>query len=97
MSFDLHITFFPFHPPLSSLLFPSLLSSISLGEGWHNWHHAYPWDYAASESNLNVFARYNIARMWIDFYASLGGVWDRKIQRKHVPLVKYADGEAPYC
>jgi stearoyl-CoA desaturase (delta-9 desaturase) len=25
------------------------VSLFALGEGWHNWHHAFSWDYAASE------------------------------------------------
>jgi stearoyl-CoA desaturase (delta-9 desaturase) len=30
-----------------------LVSILTLGEGWHNWHHAYPWDYAAAELGNN--------------------------------------------
>ena len=26
-----------------------LVAIASIGEGWHNWHHKYPFDYAASE------------------------------------------------
>ena len=34
-----------------------LVSIASCGEGWHNWHHKYPFDYAASE--LGVMRQYN--------------------------------------
>lgn len=71
------------------------VSLISGGEGWHNWHHAFPWDYSASETNVNIFWRFNLARFWIDCFAALGWVWDRKVQR--VPTyVEYADGARPY-
>lgn len=49
---------------------------ISQGEGWHNWHHAYPYDYAASE--LGADNQYNPTKMFIDFCAFVGLVKDRK-------------------
>jgi len=48
----------------------------SVGEGWHNWHHKYPFDYAASE--YGVSSQYNPSKLLIDFMAALGLVWDRK-------------------
>lgn len=32
---------------------------ISIGEGWHNYHHTFPWDYRAAElgSKCNITAR----------------------------------------
>mmetsp|Transcript_66814 Transcript_66814/g.111019 ORF Transcript_66814/g.111019 Transcript_66814/m.111019 type:complete len:336 (-) Transcript_66814:359-1366(-) len=53
-----------------------LVAVASIGEGWHNWHHKYPFDYAASEYG---FARqFNPTKMIIDVCASLGLVSDRK-------------------
>lgn len=26
-----------------------LVSGITFGEGWHNYHHVFPWDYKAAE------------------------------------------------
>merc|ERR1711871_810474 len=30
-----------------------LVALFSIGEGWHNWHHAFPYDYAASELGIS--------------------------------------------
>ena len=43
------------------------VSLITLGEGWHNFHHTYPKDYRASEEN-----KYNPSALLIDFMAQLG-------------------------
>ena len=51
-----------------------LVSIMSLGEGWHDWHHAYPYDYACSETDY-VF---NPSKWLIDGCAKMGWVWDRK-------------------
>ena len=49
---------------------------ISGGEGWHNWHHTYPYDYAASE--LGADKNYNPTKIFIDACAFVGLVKDRK-------------------
>lgn len=55
----------------------SFLTSLSaMGEGWHNWHHTYPFDYAASE--YGIFGRYNPSKLFIDLCAWLGLASDRK-------------------
>jgi len=48
----------------------------ALGEGWHNWHHKYPYDYATSE--FGILQRVNPTKLIIDFFAIFGLVWDRK-------------------
>jgi len=53
-----------------------LVSIASCGEGWHNWHHKYPFDYAASE--LGVMRQYNPTKLAIDICAALGLVTERK-------------------
>lgn len=53
-----------------------LVAVASIGEGWHNWHHKYPFDYAASE--FGVLARFNPTKLLIDGAAAVGLVWDRK-------------------
>nr|CAI5859712.1 unnamed protein product [Callosobruchus analis] len=35
---------------------------IAIGEGWHNYHHAFPWDYRAAE----LGAKYNVTTFIID-------------------------------
>jgi stearoyl-CoA desaturase (delta-9 desaturase) len=57
-------------PPAES----SVTSFLAVGEGWHNFHHAYPYDYRASELGL-----WNPTTVWIDMLAALGHVWDRKV------------------
>lgn len=46
---------------------------MALGEGWHNYHHSFPWDYKASE-----FGKLNVTTFWIDLFAKLGLVYDLK-------------------
>jgi stearoyl-CoA desaturase (delta-9 desaturase) len=48
----------------------------AIGEGWHNWHHKYPYDYATSEHG--VFHQYNPTKVFIDSMVFLGLAWDRK-------------------
>jgi len=54
----------------------SFVSFFALGEGWHNWHHVYPWDYSTSE--YGIWRRWNPTKIQIDIFAWLGLVWDRK-------------------
>jgi hypothetical protein len=50
------------------------VSMFGLGEGWHNYHHSFPWDYRAAE-----FGQYfNLTTMLIDFFEEMGWVWDKK-------------------
>lgn len=85
----------PYRPDMKATdnLFTSIFSG---GEGWHNYHHAYAYDYAAAEQTSlldwndpsGVTWRFNAARFYIDFFALLGGVSNRKVARniKKVPL-----------
>lgn len=34
---------------------------VAVGEGWHDWHHKYPYDYAASEGG--IFDQYNPSKL----------------------------------
>lgn len=47
---------------------------VTIGEGWHNYHHAFPWDYRASE----VGAPLNITRYVIEICAFFGLAYDLK-------------------
>jgi len=65
--------------PYDVLSYPSenpIVSWVAVGEGWHNWHHKYPFDYAASE--FGVSSQFNPSKLFIDFMAALGLVWNRK-------------------
>lgn len=47
----------------------------AFGEGWHNYHHVFPWDYKAAElGNYRV----NFTTAFIDFFAWIGWAYDLK-------------------
>lgn len=65
--------------PYDALSYPAenpIVSLLAVGEGWHNWHHKYPYDYAASE--FGVTSQFNPTKMFIDACAALGMVTNRK-------------------
>jgi stearoyl-CoA desaturase (delta-9 desaturase) len=47
---------------------------LAAGEGWHNYHHAFPWDYRAAELGSPLNATCAI----IDFLAKYGIIYDRR-------------------
>ncbi|KAL6426364.1 hypothetical protein ACFW04_009104 [Cataglyphis niger] len=47
----------------------------ALGEGWHNYHHVFPWDYKAAE--LGDY-RTNFTTAFIDFFSWIGWAYDLK-------------------
>ncbi|XP_076285617.1 acyl-CoA Delta-9 desaturase-like [Lasioglossum baleicum] len=48
---------------------------IALGEGWHNYHHVFPWDYKTAE--LGNY-RTNFTTAFIDFFGKIGWAYDMK-------------------
>lgn len=50
------------------------VSMAALGEGWHNYHHVFPWDYKTGE--LGDY-KFNISTAFIDFFAKFGWAYDR--------------------
>lgn len=48
---------------------------MAFGEGWHNYHHVFPWDYKAAE--LGDY-RLNFSTGFIDFCAWLGLAYNLK-------------------
>jgi len=46
---------------------------LSLGEGWHNYHHVFPWDYKTSE-----LGKINVTMLFIDLCARIGWAYDLK-------------------
>lgn len=52
------------------------VSTFAIGEGWHNWHHKFPYDYATSE--FGAMQQFNPTKLTIDLLAMLGLVTDRK-------------------
>jgi stearoyl-CoA desaturase (delta-9 desaturase) len=79
------------------------LSIYALGEGWHNYHHAFPWDFKASELG---YGRVNLTTNLLLLFAKFGWIYDMKeASAEHVKrtLVKLGDGthestlqEVPY-
>lgn len=51
------------------------VSFWALGEGFHNYHHTFPWDYATSELGYDL----NLTKLFIDFFASFGWAYERKV------------------
>lgn len=48
---------------------------MALGEGWHNYHHVFPWDYKTAE--LGNY-RANLTTGFIDFFSKIGWAYDLK-------------------
>ena len=44
------------------------MSLLALGEGFHNYHHTFPYDYSTSEWGL----QFNMTTAFIDFMAGIG-------------------------
>ena len=51
------------------------VATFCLGEGWHNYHHVFPWDYKTAE--LGNY-RMNFTTAFIDFFAKVGWAYDLK-------------------
>lgn len=70
------------------------VSLAALGEGWHNYHHVFPWDYKTGELG-NV---YNPSTTFINFFAKLGWAYDLKsVSRSMIArrAKKSGDGSHP--
>ncbi|CAL8128357.1 unnamed protein product [Orchesella dallaii] len=52
----------------------ALVSLLTVGEGWHNYHHTFPWDYRTSEFGWRI----NMSTIFIDFFALIGWAYDLK-------------------
>ncbi|XP_026751921.2 (11Z)-hexadec-11-enoyl-CoA conjugase-like isoform X2 [Galleria mellonella] len=50
-----------------------MVSLAALGEGWHNYHHVFPWDYRTSE-----LGRFNVSTRFIDIFSKIGWAYDLK-------------------
>ena len=60
-----------------SSMFPvenMFVAALAAGEGWHNYHHAFPWDYRAAELGTPL----NLTCKFIDFFAKYGVIYDLK-------------------
>jgi len=63
---------------------------LSLGEGWHNYHHVFPFDYRASEFPYAV----NFTTGFIDLFSAIGWAYDRKtVSKDSIDKKKLRSGE----
>lgn len=68
------------------------LAILTTGEGWHNYHHAFPWDYRAEEFGGNMT---NPTTILLDLFAKIGWAYDRKTPSEDLirqVANKYGDG-----
>ncbi|KAK3927186.1 Stearoyl-CoA desaturase 5 [Frankliniella fusca] len=77
----------------------ALVSLLAVGEGWHNYHHTFPWDYKAAEHPYFI----NLTTLFIDCCSLLGMVSDRKSTKPEMiksVAARHGDGshahEVPY-
>jgi len=69
----------------------SLFTSLAaVGEGWHSYHHKYPWDYATSE--YGVHRQWNPSKLLIDLAALLGQA--KHLKRADKLVQKSREGRA---
>ncbi|KAF7493364.1 Stearoyl-CoA desaturase 5 [Sarcoptes scabiei] len=59
---------------------------LALGEGYHNYHHAFPFDYSASEYGFNL--NFNLTTFLIDSFEKLGQAYDLKKPSKQMILAR---------
>lgn len=65
--------------PFDKYIYPSqnkIVATLALGEGWHNYHHVFPFDYRTAE--LGGPMHLNITTVLIDFCAKMGWIYDLK-------------------
>lgn len=62
-----------------------IMSLLASGEGYHNYHHVFPYDYALSEFG----AKYNLGKLFIDLMAFTGQAYDlRKASKEYVQKIQ---------
>ncbi|KAE8747984.1 hypothetical protein FOCC_FOCC005374 [Frankliniella occidentalis] len=71
-----------------------IVSFLAMGEGWHNYHHVFPWDYKTSEYSYY----FNFTTIIIDLCAKLGLAYDMKTATPDMVrkvAMKHGDGTHP--
>ncbi|XP_027196846.2 stearoyl-CoA desaturase 5-like [Dermatophagoides pteronyssinus] len=56
------------------------VSFLTLGEGYHNYHHVFPWDYSTSEWGWNI----NLTTFILDQFSRIGWAYDRRFATKEM-------------
>jgi len=66
---------------------------VALGEGWHNYHHSFPYDYRTSEFPYT----FNFTTVFIDFFGYIGWAYDRKaVSKETIEKKKLRSGDHSY-
>lgn len=66
------------HRPYNKNIKPAdndLINWLSVGDGYHNYHHVFPWDYRSAEIGIS---RVNYVTFLIEIFAILGQAYDLK-------------------
>ena len=58
------------------------VSLVANGEGWHNYHHTFPYDYKAAEVPYTL----NISTLFIDLMKSIGQAYDCRVSLVDDPM-----------
>ena len=58
-----------------------MVSALTSDEGWHNYHHTFPWDYKTAEPGDYGL---NFTTAFIDFFAYIGWAYDLKQPSKEL-------------
>lgn len=72
--------------PFDKNIYPSenkFVSLVAIGEGWHNYHHVFPYDYKAAE--LGSYGL-NLTTMMLDFAHYMGWIYNLKEPSKEAVL-----------
>lgn len=52
-----------------------MVSIVSMGEGWHNYHHTFPYDYRAAELGVSSV---NLTLFWLNLFSKIGWAYDMR-------------------
>lgn len=66
---------------------------LTNGDGWHNYHHAFPVNYSSAE--IGGSTRWDINARLIEFFAKVGWAWDLKTPKHNLikmTMEKKGDG-----
>lgn len=74
-----------------------MVAFLTSGEGWHNYHHVFPWDYKSAElGNYSM----NVTKAVIDFFAWIGWAYDLKTVPERIirnRVHRTGDGSHPFA
>ena len=62
------------------------VSVLALGEGFHNYHHVFPYDYSTSEWGFRI----NATTLFLDAMAAVGLVYDRRTAKGETVVARAA-------